>query len=98
MKKNILFKSIDDFGRSLGLTDIDMEIIRQKKRLIEKLKAARIKQKLSQSDLAKLVGSKQPTIARMESLQVSHVSMDFLIRVAIALKVSVSIKPIKEAA
>ena len=92
------FKSVAEFGQSLGLSDLDMELIRQKKRLIEKLRKARIQKRLSQAQLAAVVGSKQPAIARMESGQVSEVSMDFLLRVALALNVSVTIRSIARAA
>lgn len=96
MKNTIRYKNSEEFGKSLGLTSFDLEIIQQKKRLIEKLKKARVKKELSQAELAKIVESKQPAIARMEAGQVSQVSMDFLIRVAIALKVSVIIKPYQD--
>ncbi|OFZ80616.1 MAG: hypothetical protein A2583_10915 [Bdellovibrionales bacterium RIFOXYD1_FULL_53_11] len=75
-----------------------MELIRQKKRLIEKLRSNRIKKGLSQADVAGLIGSQQPTIARMESGQVSEVSMDFLLKVALALEMPVTIKTLEEAA
>jgi predicted XRE-type DNA-binding protein len=86
------FKSAKEFGKAIGLSEIEMDLIRQKKRLIEKLKNAREKQGLTQAQVAKKVGSKQPAIARMESGQVSEVSMDFLCKVALALGVSVTIK------
>ena len=92
------YKSARDFGAALGLSDLDMEMIRQKKHLVEKLHITRTKKGLSQADVAKLVNSKQPAIARMESGQVSEVSMDFLLKVALALEVSVTIKVIGEAA
>ena len=92
------YKNARDFGHSLGLNEVDMELIHQKKRLIEELKKARQKRKLSQAELAKRVSSQQPAIARMESGQVSEVSMDFLLKVAIALQVSVSIRPFEDAA
>ena len=92
------FKTASEFGRSLGLSELDMELIRQKKRLIEKLHKARIQKRLTQAQLAILVASKQPAIARMESGQVSEVSMDFLLRVALALNVSVTIRSIARAA
>ncbi len=92
------FKSARDFGRALGLSELDMQMIRQKKRLMEKLREARIRKGISQAALAKRVASKQPAIARMESGQVGEVSMDFLLRVALALGVSVTIRPMKEAA
>lgn len=87
------FKSAEEFGKSLGLSKIEMELIRQKKKLIEKLRKARELRGLSQAELAHMVSSKQPAIARMESGQVSEVSLDFLCKVAMALEVSVTIRP-----
>ncbi|MBI2606835.1 MAG: helix-turn-helix transcriptional regulator [Deltaproteobacteria bacterium] len=87
------FKSVRDFGRALGLSDVEMQMIRQKKKLIQRLKDARTKKGLSQAEVAHLVGSKQPAIARMEAGQVSQVSMDFLLRAALVLGLSVTIKP-----
>ncbi len=92
------YKTAKEFGASLGLSDLEMELIRQKKRLIEKLKVARMKKAVSQAKLAEMVGSKQPAIARMESGQVSEVSMDFLVKVALTLGVSISIRSTEEAA
>ena len=99
MKKNefVVYKSVKDFAKGLGISDIEMALAREKGRIIEELKTKRIKKKISQADLAKLLGSKQPTIARMESGQVSQVSMDFLAKVAIALETPLNIK-IKKAA
>ena len=92
------FKSAQDFGSALGLSDLEMELIRQKKRLIEQLKSARTRKGLSQAEVARLVGSKQPAIARMEAGQVSQVSMDFLLRAALVLGVTVTFKPSRAAA
>lgn len=92
------YKTAKEFGAALGLSSVEMELIRQKKKLIEKLKEVRIKRNLSQKKLAALVGSKQPAIARMESGQISEVSLDFLVKVALILGVSVSVRPLKEAA
>jgi DNA-binding Xre family transcriptional regulator len=92
------YKNVEEFGASLRLSGIDMELIHQKKILIEKLKKTRQKKAISQVELAQMVSSKQPAIARMESGQVSEVSMDFLIKVAIALDVPLSIKPFKKGA
>lgn len=92
------YKTAKEFGVALGLSDVEMELIRQKKKLIEKLKEVRIKRNLSQKKLAILVGSKQPAIARMESGQISEVSLDFLVKVALILGVPVSVRPLKEAA
>ncbi len=82
------YKSVKEFGKALGLSEIDMAVVQQKKKIIDKLKKQRLKLKISQASLAKLVGSKQPAIARMESGQVSEVSLDFLARVALALDTS----------
>ena len=98
MKRLERFKSAKDFGAAIGLSDLDMELIHQKKRLIEKLIEERLKRKMSQAELAEEIGSKQPAIARMESGQVSEVSMDFLLKVAFVLKVPVHIDPLAEAA
>ena len=87
------YKSSEEFGRALGLSDIEMDLIRQKKKLIEKLRKVRTQKGLSQTELATMVDSKQPAIARMESGQVSEVSLDFLCKVAMALEVSITIRP-----
>ncbi len=94
MKKEniIVYKTADDFAKDMGLSEIEIALIREKKRLIKKLKARRIESDISQAELAKRVGSKQPAIARMESEQVSQVSMDFLFKVAMALGVSFNVK------
>ncbi len=92
------YKTAKEFGAALGLSDVEMELIRQKKKLIEKLKEVRVKRNLSQKKLAELVGSKQPAIARMESGQISEVSLDFLVKVALILGVPVSMRSLKEAA
>jgi len=86
------YKSITDFGKAIGLSEVEMELIRQKKKLIEKLKAVRLKRKISQAKLAEMVGSKQPAIARMESGVVSEVSLDFLAKIALVLNVILTIK------
>lgn len=85
------YRSAKDFGKALGLSELDMELARQKVKLIEKLKARRVELGLSQASLAKRIGSLQPAIARMESGQVSQVSMDFLLRAALILNVEVII-------
>jgi len=85
------YKSSKEFGKALGLSDLDMEMSRQKIKLIERLKVARIKQGLSQAALAKRIGSLQPAIARMESGMVSQVSMDFLLKIALVMGVPVTI-------
>ena len=93
-KKNFTsYKSIDDFAiNCLGLSNIEMALVKEKKRIIEILKQRRVRKKITQASLAEIIGSKQSAIARMESGQVSEVSMDFLTKVAIALGVSFNVK------
>ena len=73
-------------------------MIRQKNRIIEDLKKVRLKKRLSQTALAKKLGTKQPAIARMEAGYVGEVSFDFLIRVALCLGVPLKVTPTKKAA
>ena len=94
---NKKFKSAKELGKFLGLSDLDMELVQQKKKLIEKLKKARNDQEISQAVLAKMVKTKQPAIARMESGLVSEVSFDFLAKVALVLGVSFTFKSAKAA-
>jgi len=96
MKKkgqNIIIKNSMELGRFLGLSDIDTNLILQKKKLIERLKNKRLELDISQTELAHMAGTKQPAIARMESGLVSDVSMDFLLKIAMVLDMSVTIKP-----
>ncbi len=96
-KNTVVYKTAKDFAKGMGLTDMEISLVLEKKRIIKNLKNKRLKKNLSQAKLAKLIGTKQSSIARMESGIVSQVSMDFLTKVAFALKVSISIKPPKVA-
>lgn len=95
-KKSYL--NLEDFGSAIGLTALDKEMVKQKNRMIDYLKGARLRKGFSQLELAKKLGTKQPAIARMESGHVGEVSFDFLIRVALVLGVLLEIKPAKKAA
>ncbi|MDR1506635.1 MAG: helix-turn-helix domain-containing protein [Treponema sp.] len=55
--------------------------------LAEEVIKLRQEQNLSQSDLAKIVGTSQPAIARLESGKYQNVSMSFLRKVGKALNV-----------
>ncbi len=91
MKKKTTYHNAFEFGIGLGLTEVEISLIRQKKRMIEKLKAARLKKRISQAVLASMIGSKQPAIARLESGLVAEVSLDFLAKVALTLDVTLKI-------
>jgi ribosome-binding protein aMBF1 (putative translation factor) len=90
--KVIKYRTAEDFGKAFGLSALEIELIRQKKKIVEKLRKARETQGLSQTELARLIGSHQPAVARMESGQMSEVSLDFLCKVAFVLDVVVTIK------
>ncbi len=92
MKQHIKYKNYTDFGKDLGLSLFEIELIRQKKAIIEKLKKARKAKGISQANLAKLILTQQPAIARMESGQISEISLDFLCKIGLALNVSITIK------
>ena len=99
MKKGkIKFLTLNEFASSVGLNHLEKELVRQKNRIIDYLKKVRLHKQLSQVVLAHKVGTKQPAIARMEAGQVGEVSFDFLIRVAVALNISLELVPIKRAA
>ncbi len=99
MKKNLeVYESIEDLGKTLGLSKAEIALIREKKKAIAKLKAARERKGLTQAQVAKLANTKQPAIARMEVGLVSEVSLDFLFKVAWVLNVKLTIHSTKEAA
>ena len=76
--------SADDF---LGLTPEETAYIEMKLRLSENLRKRRVRQRLSQVQLAKLIKSSQSRVAKMEGGDPS-VSIDLLIRSLLALGAS----------
>ncbi|MCK5799055.1 MAG: helix-turn-helix domain-containing protein [Deltaproteobacteria bacterium] len=72
---------VDDF---LDLTAQELEYINLRLRLAEGLRARRRKQRLTQVDLAKRIGSSQSRVAKMESGDPS-VTIDLLIRALFAI-------------
>jgi hypothetical protein len=92
MKTSRSFKSAKEFGTFLGLSEIEMMLIEQKKKIIEQIKISRIKNNLTQASLALLLNTSQPAIARMESGLVSDVSLDFLAKAAMILNIKLVVK------
>ena len=93
-KKNvIIYKTAEEFAKDMGISEIEIALLREKKRIIKKLTAKRMEAGISQADVARAIGTKQPAIARMESGQISHISMDFLAKVAMVLDASFNVKP-----
>lgn len=78
------FGTVQDF---LGLSDEEAAYVELRVRLADSVRRRRQKRKLSQNDLAKLMGSSQSRVAKMEGGDPS-VSLDLLIRSLLALGAS----------
>ena len=91
-KKYIEYENVEEFAKAYGLTDIDLAIIKEKSRIIKKLIKVREEKNISQAKLAKMLETKQPAIARMESGECSKVSFDFLFKAAMILEVNIAIR------
>ena len=93
MKK---YKNFDEmFNDNDYVSEEDREIINLEVKLIGKMIEAREKQGLTQRDLAKISGVKQPAIARIESL-CSTPQLDTLLKVLIPLGYSLEIIPLQK--
>jgi len=72
----------------LGLSDEDMAIIEVKVALAKRLRVQRTRAGLSQVEVAKIVRSSQPRVAKMEAADKS-VSIDLLVKALVKTGVSV---------
>ncbi len=72
----------------LGLSDDDMVIIEVKVALAKRLRQQRTRAGMSQVDVAKIVRSSQPRVAKMEAADKS-VSIDLLVKALVRTGVSV---------
>ena len=88
----ISYESTEGFANDGESSKIEAALMKEKKKLVKRLRAQRIKLAMTQVELAKRMGSKQPSIARMESGSVGQVSMDLLIKAAFALQIPYNIK------
>ena len=68
----------------LELTDAEAEFIEMKLALAQDLRARRLERHLNQSQVARIVGSSQSRVAKMESADPS-VSIDLLVRTLLKL-------------
>ncbi len=66
------------------------DVIRERQRIISKLTEARLEKRLSQQELADLIGTKRSNICRMES-GAQNITLDYMIRVAAALGKDLSV-------
>ncbi len=76
-----------DAKELLGLSDEESKYVELKMRLAESLRKKRLKRRLGQTELAKLIESSQSRVAKMEAADGS-VSIDLLIRSLLALGAS----------
>jgi len=89
MAKIKKYNSVDDFSKEvLGLDDYDRWLVSTKNRIILKIVETRQKQGISQKDLAELVGTTQSVISRIENGSSKHITIDYLMRIALALGVN----------
>ena len=75
---------IGDASEFLGLSDEETAYIEMRLLLVQKLRSLRERRHLSQADLAKLIGSSQSRVAKMEAGDAS-VSTDLLLKSILAL-------------
>jgi len=76
--------NIGDAQEFLGLSEAEAEFIEMKLALAEDLRARRLERKLNQTQLARIMGSSQSRIAKMEAADAS-VSVDLLIKALLKL-------------
>ena len=78
---------IGDAREFLGLSEAEAEFIEMKLALAEDLRARRRERKLNQTQVARIVGSSQSRVAKMEAADAS-VSVDLLIKALLKLGAS----------
>ena len=83
----------DKLRIELEITKEDEQLIRIEKELIETMVRIREEKDLTQSELAKICGVKQPVIARLEKA-VHSPQLDSLLRVLVPMGYSLQIVPI----
>lgn len=71
----------------LGLSDEDIALIELKVRLIRMLQGIRKSSRITQTELAKLIGSSQSRVAKMEAASID-VSLDLICKALFALGTS----------
>ena len=75
---------IGDAGEFLGLSDDEAQFVEIKLALARRLRELREKRNWTQADVAKLVGSSQSRVAKMEAADPT-VSVDLLVRSLLAI-------------
>lgn len=83
----------DKLRVELDITEEDEQVIQIEKELIKTMVKIREEKELTQSELAKICGVKQPVIARLEK-SVHSPQLDSLLRVLVPMGYSLQIVPI----
>jgi predicted XRE-type DNA-binding protein len=76
--------TVGDAQEFLELTDAEAEFIEMKLALAQDLRARRLERHLNQTQVARIVGSSQSRVAKMEAADAS-VSIDLLVRALLSL-------------
>ena len=78
---------VGDVRDFLGLSSEEVALVEMKLNLARRLRRMRTRRKLSQAAVAKLIGSSQSRVAKMEAGD-SRVSVDLLVRTLLAIGAS----------
>ncbi len=89
MSKIKSYKSVRQFSSdALGLNDYESWLITFKNKLVKLIVETRKKNDLSQADLAKILGTTQSVVSRIESGHSKNITIDYLLKVISGLGIS----------
>lgn len=82
MKKIKTYKNVQHFSvESLRLSEYDSWLISFKNRLILQIIEERAKRRMTQKELAVLIGSTQSVVSRIESSSSKNITIDYLLKI-----------------
>ena len=82
MSKIKSYKTVRQFStEALGLNDYESWLITFKNKLVKLIVETRKKNDLSQADLAKILGTTQSVVSRIESGHSKNITIDYLLKV-----------------
>ena len=89
MSKLKSYKTVRQFStEALGLNDYESWLISFKNKLVKLIVETRKKNDLSQADLAKILGTTQSVVSRIESGHSKNITIDYLLKVISGLGIS----------
>ena len=89
MSKLKSYKTFRQFStEALGLNDYESWLISFKNKLVKLIVETRKKNDLSQADLAKILGTTQSVVSRIESGHSKNITIDYLLKVISGLGIS----------